>query len=106
MFHKIIQCALCKYAQITVTTHASDGVHDPVVAAINATSLALCQSNTLWDGPIGCVRIAYVEGQLIVNPQVEQIKSSRLDLVYAGTSQRPLMYDIQLTHVYISLTLS
>ena len=67
-------------------------MHDPVVAAVNATSLALYQSNLSWNGPIGCVRIAYVDGQLIVNPRVDQIQSSRLNLLYAGTSQRPLMY--------------
>ena len=84
-----------------MTTHASDGLRDPVVAAINATSAALYQSNLPWNGPIGCVRIGYIDGQLVVNPRVPQIESSRLNLVYAGTFQRPLMYAPRDVHTFL-----
>lgn len=43
--------------QVTVTAHASDGINDPSIAAVNAASMALMLSKQPWNGPIGCVKI-------------------------------------------------
>ncbi len=77
--------------QILVTTHANDRTHDPVVAAVNAASMAVLHSKLPFAGPVGCVRIGYVDGKLVVNPSAEVLKSSTLNLLYAGTKLRPLM---------------
>lgn len=79
--------------QVTVTAHAADGVNDPSIAAVNATSMALMLSRQPWNGPIGCVRIGYIKGILTVDPTIEEMKTSSLDLVYAGNSSRPLMIE-------------
>eukprot|EP01031_Cornospumella_fuschlensis_P046162 gene46162-56513_t len=60
--------------QLTVTAHAADSVHDPTVLAVNAASAALYNSNQPWNGPIGCVRVGYIDGALAVNPPLEDMK--------------------------------
>lgn len=77
--------------QVLGTTHSVDGVHDPVIAAVNAASFALMQSRLPWFGPIGCVRIGRIDGNFVVNPSLADMERSTLDLVFAGTSHRPLM---------------
>ena len=77
--------------QIIVTAHSVDGVEDPVALAVNAVSCALMQSRQPWDGPVGCVRVGIVDGIIKVNPTVHELESSPLNLLYAGTRERPLM---------------
>ena len=77
--------------QVTVTTHAADGIHDPTIAAVNAASCALLLSRQPWKGPIGCVRIGLINGELKVDPTVAEMQVSTLDMVYAGTASRPVM---------------
>ncbi|RYH20070.1 hypothetical protein EON65_24705 [archaeon] len=77
--------------QLTVTAHAIDNINDPTILAVNAASAALYNSKQPWNGPIGCVRIGYIDGNLTVNPPLADMKRSTLDLLYAGTSERTLM---------------
>ncbi len=77
--------------QILVTGHTADGIHDPTVIAVNASSLALLRSKQPWYGPIGCVRVGIVDNELKVNPSVKEMEESPLDLLYAGTSSRAVM---------------
>lgn len=77
--------------QVTVTNHSTDGVHDPTVLALNATSMALLRSKQPWFGPVGCVRVGLVDNKLVVNPPVQSGKDSKFDLLYAGTIDRTLM---------------
>lgn len=78
--------------QITTTAHAVDGVSDPIVLGVNAASCALLQAGVPWRGPVGCVRVAKVAGELIANPSMDQLQASSLDLLYTGTSYRTIMY--------------
>jgi polyribonucleotide nucleotidyltransferase len=77
--------------QLTVTSHAADGIHDPTVAAVNAASYALMKSNQPWNGPIGCVRVGLIDGVLKVDPSLQEMETSALDFLYAGTAGRALM---------------
>lgn len=77
--------------QITVTAHSVDG--DTVVTAVNTASCALSLSSQPWFGPIGCVRIGLLDGHLKVNLTAEERKMSTLDLLYAGSKQRPIMIE-------------
>jgi polyribonucleotide nucleotidyltransferase len=87
MFPKGMRCEL----QLTLTTHAADGIHDPTVAAVNASSMALLNSGLPWNGPIGCVRVGRLNGELVVNPPVADMRNSTLNLLYAGNRYRPVM---------------
>jgi polyribonucleotide nucleotidyltransferase len=77
--------------QLTVTAHAADGINDPTIAAVNAASFTLMKSKQPWNGPIGCVRVGLIDGKLVVNPSVDDLEKSEMDLVYAGNSSRPVM---------------
>lgn len=77
--------------QITTTAHAVDGVHDPIVLGVNAASCALLKAGLPWSGPVGCVRVGCVDGELIANPSVEQLKRSSMNLLYTCTAFRTIM---------------
>eukprot|EP00981_Chlorochromonas_danica_P000644 scaffold143_cov173-Ochromonas_danica.AAC.20 len=79
--------------QLTITSHAVEASQDPIVVAVNAASLALAQSQHPWNGPIGCVRVAMVGDQFVVNPSKQQLDASPLDLLYAGTKNRTVMIE-------------
>ncbi|XP_042027058.1 LOW QUALITY PROTEIN: polyribonucleotide nucleotidyltransferase 2, mitochondrial-like [Salvia splendens] len=72
---------------------SSDGKHDPDVMAASA---ALMLSDVPWGGPIGVIRIGRIGGQfLIVNPSMDGLCLSDLNLVYACTTDKTLMIDFQ-----------
>ncbi len=84
---------LVNQVQVIATAHASDRIHDPTVMSVNAASLALMRSSVDWAGPVGCVRVGMVAGKLQLNPTVEQMQSSSIDFVYAGTHNKALMLE-------------
>ena len=51
------------------------------------------RSSVDWAGPVGCVRVGMVGGKLQLNPSVEQMQSSSIDFVYAGTHDKALMLE-------------
>ncbi|MBI3901167.1 MAG: polyribonucleotide nucleotidyltransferase, partial [Chlamydiia bacterium] len=70
-----------------------DGIHIPDVLAICASSAALVLSDIPLLKPIGAVRVGYVENSWVINPTVEEMKKSSLDLVLAGTEDAILMIE-------------
>ncbi len=70
-----------------------DNIHTPDVLAICAASAALCLSDIPLVKPIGAVRVGRVQKKLIINPSPEELKSSDLDLVLAGTEDAVLMIE-------------
>ncbi len=70
-----------------------DGNNQPDVLAIFGASLALELSGLPFDGPIGGVRIARLNGQFVVNPTFQQTEESDLDLVVAGTEDSIMMVE-------------
>src|SRR5690348_11963473 len=79
--------------QIVVSAWSSDQENDYDVLAVNAASAALTISNAPFEGPIGCVRVGIVDGQLTLNPTIQQIDESDLDLVVAGTRDSIIMVE-------------
>jgi polyribonucleotide nucleotidyltransferase len=71
--------------QIIATVLSADQEQDPTTLAVTGASLALAISDIPHGGPVGCVRVAMLDGQLMVNPSLQQIAESELDLVVAGT---------------------
>ena len=54
--------------QVIITAMSSDGEHQLDVLAINAASCALTISDVPWDGPVGAVRVGYIDGEFVLNP--------------------------------------
>jgi polyribonucleotide nucleotidyltransferase len=63
------------------------------IAALIGSSAALAVSGVPFNGPIGAARVAYIDGQYVLNPTRSQIKDSKLDLVVAGTERAVLMVE-------------
>ncbi|MFV0281441.1 MAG: polyribonucleotide nucleotidyltransferase, partial [Rhodoblastus sp.] len=79
--------------QVIVTVLSHDLENDPDVLSIVAVSAALTLSGIPFMGPVGGARVGYVNGALKLNPTIEEMKSSNLDLVVAGTSDAVLMVE-------------
>ncbi len=75
------------------TVFSADNVNDPDVVSINAASAALHISKIPFGGPIGAVRVGRIDGELVVNPSIDQMEESDLDLLMAGTSDAIAMVE-------------
>ena len=67
--------------------------------AVLAASAALSISDIPWNGPIGCARVCRIEGEFVVNPSLEQIKESDMELTVAGTKGRVLEIELEANEV-------
>jgi polyribonucleotide nucleotidyltransferase len=79
--------------QIVVTVLQHDLENDPDILAIVATSAALTISGVPFMGPVGGARVGYINGQYKLNPHVDEMAESKLDLVVAGTGDAVLMVE-------------
>ena len=72
--------------QVLLTLLASDGVHDPAATCINAASTALLLSQATLD-PLAAVRVALVNGEIVVNPTLDETALASAEILYAGNEQ-------------------
>ncbi|MFB9869220.1 polyribonucleotide nucleotidyltransferase [Vreelandella sulfidaeris] len=80
--------------QVVCTVLSTDRNHDPDIAALLGTSAALGISGVPFSGPIGAARVGFNEEQgYFLNPTVEELASSELDMVVAGTEKAVLMVE-------------
>ncbi len=79
--------------QVIVTTFSYDGENQMDVMAVNAASAALTISDIPWDGPIGAIRVGYINDTFVANPTIAQMADSTLDLRLAGTKDAILMVE-------------
>ena len=79
--------------QIVATVLSYDNENDPDVVAMIGCSAALTLSGIPFFGPIAAARVGFENGAYILNPTVEQMKTSELELVLAGTSEGVLMVE-------------
>ncbi len=79
--------------QVVVTVLSHDLENDPDIVAMVAASAALTLSGVPFMGPIGAARVGYVGGQYKLNPLLQEMEESALDLVVAGTSEAVLMVE-------------
>jgi polyribonucleotide nucleotidyltransferase len=79
--------------QVVSTVLSVDQESDPPILSINGASAALTISEIPFQGPIGAVRMGYIDGQLVVNPKQPDMERSDLDLVVAGTQEAILMVE-------------
>lgn len=79
--------------QLLAYVFSYDGLHQPDVLAICASSAALVISDIPLVKPVGAVRMGLIDGHFVVNPNFEEMKESKLDLVLAGTEDAVLMIE-------------
>ena len=78
---------------VTCTVMSVDRDCSPEAAAMVGVSACLAVSNIPWGGPIGCLEVGYVDGQIVMNPNQEQRHSSKLDLTVAATKEKVVMIE-------------
>ncbi len=79
--------------QVVVTVLSHDLENDPDILAMVATSAALTLSGIPFMGPVGAARVGFINGALKLNPTIDELKESALDLVVAGTGDAVLMVE-------------
>ncbi|MEO7617533.1 MAG: polyribonucleotide nucleotidyltransferase, partial [Candidatus Saccharibacteria bacterium] len=79
--------------QGVATVLSVDLIHSPDMVAMIAISTAMMLSGAPFEGPVAGVRIGMIDGELIVYPTSEQMKTSTLDLCVAGTKEAIMMVE-------------
>jgi polyribonucleotide nucleotidyltransferase len=79
--------------QIVITVLSADQENDPDIMGIIGASAALSVSDIPFAGPVGAVRVGYINDQFVINPTLSQMEQSRLDLSIAGTSDAVMMVE-------------
>src|SRR3979409_1849480 len=79
--------------QVIVTTLSHDLENDPDILAMIASSAALTLSGAPFMGPIGAARVGFVNNEYVLNPLLDEMAESQLDLVVAGTQDAVLMVE-------------
>lgn len=89
LFAKGFKCE----TQVILTVLSHDLENDPDIVAMVGASAALCLSGAPFMGPIGAARVGYIDGEYVVNPTLDQMPDSVLNLVVAGTMDAVLMVE-------------
>ncbi|MBS0882904.1 polyribonucleotide nucleotidyltransferase [Pantoea sp. JGM49] len=79
--------------QVIATVVSVNPQVNPDIVAMIGASAALALSGLPFNGPIGAARVGYINDQYVLNPTADEIKTSRLDLVVAGTQNAVLMVE-------------
>jgi polyribonucleotide nucleotidyltransferase len=79
--------------QVIVTVLSHDMENDPDIVSMVAASAALTLSGVPFLGPIGAARVGVIDGQFVLNPMIDEMAKSDLDLVVAGTGDAVMMVE-------------
>src|SRR3990170_960449 len=79
--------------QVIVTVLSHDQENDPDILAMVAASAALTLSGVPFMGPIGGARVGFINNEYVLNPQLDEMQESSLDLIVAGTGKAVLMVE-------------
>ena len=79
--------------QVILTVISYDPQINPDIPALIGASAAMSISGLPFSGPVGAARVGYIDGNYVLNPTTEQMESSQLDLVVAGTESAVLMVE-------------
>jgi len=80
--------------QLTCSVFSAKGDKDTDVLSLNAASMALLLSSVPFQGPVGAVRVARVDGQFVINPSFTEYGNSSLHLLYACTKHKTVMIEM------------
>jgi polyribonucleotide nucleotidyltransferase len=89
LFHPSFRCE----TQIITTVVSHDLENDPDIVSLIGASAALTISGLPFMGPIAGARIGYIDGEYVLNPLIDQMEESQLDLLVAGTREGVLMVE-------------
>ena len=81
--------------QVIATVVSHDLENDADIVALVAVSAALTISGVPFQGPIGGARVGFIDGAYVLNPTLEQMEDTSLDLIVAGTQDAVLMVESQ-----------
>src|SRR5690606_6946696 len=79
--------------QVVVTVLQHDLENNPDILALVAASAALTLSGVPFMGPVGAARVGYINGEYVLNPHIDEMQETKLDLIVAGTSDAVLMVE-------------
>jgi len=79
--------------QVVATVLSHDLENDPDIVSMIGCSAALTLSGIPFFGPVGAARVGYIDGQYVLNPTADQMETSNLELVVAGTTEGVLMVE-------------
>lgn len=79
--------------QVVITVLQHDLENNPDILSMVAASAALTISGVPFMGPISGARVGYIDGEYVLNPNIDEMSESKLDLVVAGTSEAVLMVE-------------
>jgi polyribonucleotide nucleotidyltransferase len=82
--------------QVVTTVLAHDLENDPDIVALVAASAALVLSGAPFMGPIGGARVGFIDGEYVLNPTLDQMKETKMDLVVASTSDAVMMVESEI----------
>ena len=86
---------------VTATVMSVDRDCSPEVTAMIGVSACLAYSCIPWAGPIGCLEVGYVDGQIVLNPTNEQKHASQLDLTVAATDKKVIMIEAEIGRAHV-----
>ncbi|QJP15362.1 polyribonucleotide nucleotidyltransferase [Starkeya sp. ORNL1] len=79
--------------QVVITVLSHDLENDPDIVSMVAASAALTLSGVPFMGPVGAARVGFIDNEYVLNPTVDELKDSSLELVVAGTADAVLMVE-------------
>ena len=79
--------------QVVAFVISADQENDPAVLAINGASAALHISRIPFEKPVGAVRVARINGELVINPSYESLQEADINLVVSGTEDAVVMVE-------------
>src|ERR1700687_5582933 len=79
--------------QVIITVLSHDQENDPDIVAMVAAPAALTLSGAPFMGPIGGARVGFTNNEYVLNPTIDEMKESQLDLVIAGTQDAVMMVE-------------
>ncbi len=85
----------CSETQVIATVLSADAQNDPDVLALTGASCALTLSDIPFGGPVAGARVGYIHGDYVINPTVDELKESSMNMVVACTRQAVVMVEGQ-----------
>jgi len=89
LFPKGFKCE----TQVIITALSSDGENPPNILAGLGASAALMLSDIPWNGPISSVSVGRVDGEFIINPTLEQLEDSEMEIILSGNDESVVMIE-------------
>jgi polyribonucleotide nucleotidyltransferase len=79
--------------QIIITSLSADQKHPLDIVSLIGASVALSISDIPFNGPVGAAQVGYIDGEFVINPTLDELERSELDLIVAGTKDSVIMLE-------------